>query len=189
MSTSIASHVGQEQTVEANGKTWTLARLTRAVWRDWFKWAKTVLPDPQGEAHKHVQKLAEEEFRMQKLLNAIRTPSDKRTPAQIELVEKNPDADPDLLAHLIRTNSDEQKHAATIGIDKAASHLSLDSAETQSLLKNLEGLSHLLFLLLKKHQPEVTPEEAYDVLLAIGHKKIEGIIIEASGIAPSSPKE
>lgn len=46
----MAAHVGREQTVEALGKSWTLARWDRAVWDKFLIWAATKIPDPRETA-------------------------------------------------------------------------------------------------------------------------------------------
>src|SRR4051794_28355490 len=43
-------HVGRPQTVEALGRTFTLARWTRAVWGEFLDWARNKLPDPRKAA-------------------------------------------------------------------------------------------------------------------------------------------
>jgi hypothetical protein len=46
----LAEHVGREQTFDALGRTYTLGRWTRAVWRGFVAWAKDQLPDPRVSA-------------------------------------------------------------------------------------------------------------------------------------------
>src|SRR3954468_17248808 len=51
----LAAHVGREQSFEALGRTWTLARWTRGVWRDFLEWARPRIPDPREVAARFLE--------------------------------------------------------------------------------------------------------------------------------------
>ena len=55
-------------------------------------------------------------------------------------------------------------------LEKAASYLGFNSPEMQSLLNSIEGGSHLAYLLLKPHHPDITEDDAYHVFMALSQK-------------------
>ncbi len=52
-------------------------------------------------------------------------------------------------------------------LDKAASYISVASPEMRSLLASVEGNAHLVWLLVRKHHPEVTEDEAYELFISL----------------------
>lgn len=114
-------HVGREQTEQALGERWTFGRWDRAVWADFFAYARTVLPNPVEVAAKSIDKLPQ--------------------PAAEFLVR--------------------------CALDKACSYLSVGSPEVQSFLSSIEGGSYLAYLLLRKHHPTLSEDDAFNVFMAM----------------------
>jgi hypothetical protein len=174
-------HIGREAEISVNKRTYKLSRLTRAIWRKWFEWARTMLPDPLKVAHAQVTELAREEWRLSKDAQAAQADA---------IVKDGQPADPAkaeeaaLLWHLVQTNRDEQKFLTRIAIDKAASYLSMDAPETQSLLGAVEGQVELLYLLMKPNHPEITPDDALEIHFAIGEEAMASKLAQAGGTLP-----
>lgn len=187
-----ASHVGQEQTVQALGQTWKLSRLTRGVWRQFFAWARTILPDPQAEAHKHISRLAKEEYQIRRVHSAVNTPEEHRTPEQralLALAENADYLDPGYLAHALQTNQDEQKQACTVGLDKATSTHSLNSPQIQSLLASIDGITQLMYLRLKPNHPDVTEDQAFSIVEEMSPEEAAASNRLASGESPPAKNQ
>lgn len=184
-----ANHVGLEQEVPALGQTWKLSRLTRGVWRQFFGWARTILPDPQAEAHKHISRLAKEEYQLRRIQAAVNTPDEHKTPEQralLALPENADYLDPGFLAHALQTNQDEQKQACTTGLDKATSTYSLNSPQIQSLLASIDGITQLMYLRLKPNHPDVTEDQAFAIVEEMSPEEASASHRVASGEAPAA---
>jgi hypothetical protein len=184
----IASHIGREVEITALDKTWRLSRLTRGLWREWFAWAKTVLPDPLKNAHEHVKNLVMEETALRQLQTALAKPEAARSIEESQLIIAK-GMPLDQVNLLLQTISDEQKHHTTVAIDKAASMMSFGSPEINSLLAHPDGMSRLLWLALKKHQPDVTEDDAFEILLQVGNDKMKEIFETLSGVNPTPEKK
>lgn len=81
------------------------------------------------------------------------------------------------------------KHAVDAALRASRTFLSINSAEVQSLLASLEGSVYTVWLLLREHQPNVTEDEAYKVVLDIGKDNLPGIFAIALGKSPEKKTE
>ncbi len=176
-------HIGQEVEVNALGKTWRLGRLDLGVWDAFFAWGKTVLPNPAEVAHAQVVKLQKEEFALTKRLAALAPAPDGTAPAAV-----GTDEDPEYLRFLLKNNAGEQEFITREGITKASTYLSFGSPEAQSLIGSIRGLSRLFWLLMRKHRPDATEEDAYGVVMELGKANAEGVLDLAGGKVPPGPK-
>ena len=61
-----------------------------------------------------------------------------------------------------------QKQAVRDAIELSQNYLSPDSPAVRELLGSLPGSVRMLWLLLRKHQPQVTEDEAFEMLVEVG---------------------
>lgn len=85
------------------------------------------------------------------------------------------------LKHLDHVPEKLQAAWVRMALDKKTCYLSVSSPEVQSLLASLEGTVHLLWLLLKPYQPEVTLDDAFEVAMRIGEQELDKILTRAAG--------
>lgn len=98
------------------------------------------------------------------------------------MVEEEKISNKALLAHRNKIKDE----LVTGAIKQAASYLDFGSPQVQSLLHSPLGGSHLLMLLLKAHQPDVTEEDAFQIIQEIGDQKLQHIMDVTTGkVAPS----
>lgn len=155
----LAGHVGREQTFEALGRTWRLARWDRAVWRDLLEWARPRIPDPRKTAAEFLAMLP---------------------PAVTTIVGGVPiTTDP---------NGDQKTEIVKAALADAQEYLSPTSPKVNALLGTLDGVCELFRLLLKPAQPDITDDQAYEIVLTIGQKQAEDLAKGTAGIAPP-PKD
>lgn len=164
-------HIGREIETTALGRTWRVSRWDRRVWVEFADWARTMLPDPIEALAKSIDKIAlkdaeilreilrkdqEEQARYEAALALCKTPEDTaRVPRPI------------LLAGKYIQQSDVMGRRA---LDKASSYLSFNSPEMNSLIGSVVGSGHLMYLLLKKHHPDVDEDTAFDVSTQLSHR-------------------
>lgn len=74
------------------------------------------------------------------------------------------------------------------GLDRKCAGLTPSNPNVLGLLNDPDGSSYLLMLLLQKHQPGVTHDEAYDVAMAVGIEEVARVTLEAQGAIPA-PKD
>lgn len=81
-----------------------------------------------------------------------------------------------------------KEHHQAIGqdaLDRANSAISIGSKAVNELLESPEGACYLLFLLVKKHHPDVTQDQAMDILMEVGLEAMKKKFDGASGQAPT----
>lgn len=170
MGSIIAPHVGREHTVEALGQTWTAGRFDLAVWDKFLSWARTQLPDPMDVAERSCLRLAAQERRLVEELAATRGDAEKAE-----------------LRGRIADLQAAQTHVARIGLDKGSSYLAVSSPEVTSLLGSPRGNAKALALLLAKHHPDVTEDEASLIALDAGPEQMRDLWAAVHGKQPASP--
>ncbi len=165
-----AAHVGRETTTEAFGVTWSFTRWTRAVWVKFAAWAKDFLPDPIEEVIKHIDKLAVKDA---EVIRQVRLAD------QAEMAKAAAEGRPPvLLAAGYKEMASEFREKA---IEQATCYLSFDSRQMASLTRSVPGASQLFYLLLKPNHPELTEDDAYEILIAVGQAEVDRIFETVSG--------
>ncbi|MBY0523426.1 MAG: hypothetical protein K2R98_08500 [Gemmataceae bacterium] len=159
-----ASYRGRETETQALGTTWRFARWTVNVLDDFTAWAKTQLPDPIDVAQAKVDELAAAEF---------------------DLLQRKDMPEPELKKRLF-VNRQAQERLSKIAMEKACSYLAFTAPEFQSLLNSSRGSAQLLQLLLRKHHPNVTADEAFNIATAVEKKELERIFAVTAGKSPPS---
>jgi hypothetical protein len=167
---SVAEHVGRECTFDALGKPWTASRWSRRVWNDFVEWAKPLVPDPLEVALRHVDAATLKDAEIVRRLR------------QADLVEevaaKAEGRPPVMIAPLYSPIANDMVKAAQ---ERAETYLHINSMAIQSVVKSLPGESYLFFLLLRKHQPTVTPDQAEEILEELPREEVNRILATASG--------
>ncbi len=159
---------GAEQEVSALGKTWRLSRQTRHVWREFAAWARAVLPDPIEAVAKQVEAAALADARVIRELLRQDAEAKQRQGVGLSL---------ELAGKYVQLSDTLAQKA----IDKAASYLDFGGPELSSLLRCPEGQIRMLWLLLKKHQPGATEDEADDLYNDLGPHKVAAVFRTAAG--------
>jgi len=77
-----------------------------------------------------------------------------------------------------------QAEVARDALDRANMGLSIGSRPVSALMDSPEGACQLLYLLLKKHQPDVTEDDAMDILMEVGLEAVQKRFDRASGTPP-----
>jgi hypothetical protein len=90
------------------------------------------------------------------------------------IVDKLP---PEVALQLIRETLDKRPVAVTI--DNPAVHF---------LIESKEGKVHLFWLLLRKHHPDITKQQVFDILLEVGEIVQAQALEQAAGKPPPRPK-
>jgi hypothetical protein len=73
-------------------------------------------------------------------------------------------------------------------LDKAASYLSFNSAEVDSLLKSIPGSAYIFYLLLKPHHPDMTEDLAYEIMSSLANEEVQRILTTVRGQADAPAK-
>lgn len=171
-----ADHIGREVTETVLGKAWTFSRWDRAIHQEFSKWAQTMLPDPLEAVQRNLDKIALKDAAILRQLQIDDLAETKRA------IEEKREA---ILLHKQYTPFADllvQK-----ALDKAGMYLGFGSPEVTSLINTAEGSTHLLFLLLKQHQPEVTPDQAYAVMVSLG-PRLKDVLAAVQGKSEAAPK-
>jgi hypothetical protein len=69
-------------------------------------------------------------------------------------------------------------------LEEKTSFLSLESPKVAALMRAPEGMMQLLYLLLKKHQPEATEDDAMAIVMEVGEATTHANFDKASGTLP-----
>lgn len=165
----LVNFIGKEQTIEALGRNWKLARLELNILDEWMEWAKEKLPDCLEAAHRHVERLVKRSL-------------------EIEEQYKG-DEHKRLREKLLKTIDEEQEYVVRQALNDDQAGLSLDAPRIKGLYGSIAGLTHLFYLLLKVHQPDVTTKEAGEIVAALGREEIMGELDKAGGVAPPNPPD
>jgi len=156
----VAQHIGREATIEGVcGRAWKLPRLTRGITVKFEEWAGAQLANPIKAAREEVEALA---------VRAVEIKRDKSL-------------DDETRAELLAANLRQREQITEAAIERSQVPM---SARANALLNTQAGATHMLYLLLKVHQPDVTEEQAFDVLMEIGLDAVQEKIDTAAGVAP-----
>jgi hypothetical protein len=136
-----ASYRGRETETKALGKTWRVSRWTLNVLDEFNDWARTILPDPLAVAEKEV-------LRLQRGARTVR---------------EDRELDDEEKQFRLQGNLEQQERISRLAMDEATSYLSLQSKQFQSLINSARGAAHLLLLLLREHQPDITEDVAFGI--------------------------
>lgn len=172
-----ADHIGVEIEKEALGQKWRFSRWTREVWRALASWAKDVLPDPYEALSKNLDKIALKDAEILRQLQIA---------DNAERVKAKAESRPAILmAPQFRPFADTMVDKI---IDKANSYLSFNSPELNSLINSAMGGAQLYYLLLKPNHPDITEEQAYEIMLALSSEDAKEIVAAVSGRSHAKPK-
>lgn len=184
------SHIGREVEANALGRAWRFARWDRGVWVAFADWAKGKLPDPIEAMAKSIDQVAAADMlALRRLLEA-----DQKAKARYEadLAKCTGDQERAALPRPV-TVADKYTSIADMlaqrALDKASSCVSFNSPEMQSLMTNPVGSGYIVWLLLRKHQPDVTEDTAFDVGMELAQRgELPEIFNTTQGKVPPRPK-
>lgn len=169
MTANNVGHVGRETEATALGKRWRFSRWDRSVWVAFAEWAKAKLPCPIEAMSRSIDKVALKDAEVLRgLLEADqrrKAEHQQRLKACKSKEEQQALLPPVLMADQFLPISDQLAQKA---LDKASCHVSFSSPELHSLMSNPIGSGYIVYLLLQKHHPGVTEDEAFDVSMALG---------------------
>lgn len=148
------SFCGKECEVQALGQTWRFGRWTLGVLDEWTDWARGQLPNPIDEAVKVIERMELDE-------------QERKITNQRLLLTRN-------------KIKDELVNAA---MRRASSYLAFNSPEVQSLMNSPRGAARLVKLLLKTNHPDVSEEQALDLVMALG-EDLQRIMLVTAGKSP-----
>lgn len=174
-----AGHIGREYTTPEKflGRKWTFGRWTRAVWVAFAEWARETLPDPLTVAMKAIEQAT---LRDAEILREL-----SRRDAD-ELAKAGKENRPPVLV------LEKWKPISDTLIDKAQElancYLDFNSRQFRSLLTSPPGASYAMYLLLREKQPDVTPDVAYDLLMALGQDEITKVFAQVQGSTGGGPE-
>jgi hypothetical protein len=86
--------------------------------------------------------------------------------------------------HLKDFPPEQASRLVEIAGEKAVNYLQENSADVAALLQRVDGLGYLFYLLLRPHQPEVTLDEAFDVVVDLGLEAAARLRERAEGRVP-----
>jgi hypothetical protein len=85
---------------------------------------------------------------------------------------------------LARLPAEHHKEIVRLGMEASAEYLSIGSPQVMRCVSSVEGMTHLMYLLLQKHQPGTTEDEAFAIIMEIGQDRMRGVVKEAGGTVP-----
>lgn len=85
------------------------------------------------------------------------------------------------LKHLDTIPPDLRDSWVRMALDRKLTFLSLGSPEVRTLLTSLEGTVRVLWILLKKYQPDATEDDAFDVAMELGQAELDALVKRVSG--------
>ncbi len=175
---------GRDCEERALGRTWKFSRFTRNVWIELAKEGRRLMPDPIAVAMEAIDAFIDKDAQVLRRLRQ----QDEEEASRAKAEGRNPI----LIAGSFTSLSEGLERRA---YEKKTAYLSAGSPELQLFIMSPEGQSYLLFLLLKKYQPEIDIDTAYDVYreLAVvngqdGRMTVEDIITTCNGRSPEPAK-
>jgi hypothetical protein len=168
---------GVEADVQALGRTWRLSRATRAVWRGFADWAREVLPDPLASVAAVIETVAAADAAvmrglMEQDVAGLTRARENGTPA-VTVADKYAQ-----MAEVLTQRA----------LDRAGARFNWGCPEMMALLTRPDASARMVWLLLKKHQPDVTEDEADDVANELGPARFAELFVRASGRIPPEKK-
>ncbi len=157
-----ASHHGREVTFPALGQSWTVARFDLDLLARWIDWARPQIPDPLEVAEAEVLRLAE----------------------KIEAARTDETMGEDRKHLRVRAWQEQIERISRLAMAEAAEYLSITSPEIQSLMNSPEGAGEIFRLLLEKHHPGITHEQAVKIVSDLGPSKTRQLMAQTQGKGP-----
>ena len=164
-----AEHVGREQTVEALGRTWKVSRWTRNTWDEYTAWAASKLPDPLAVVEESLERM------MARAEAAHRR----------GLSERAKDSPPPPAFAISAQWKEMAERLLQTAFDQSTCYLAVNSPQMMSILNSPGGGVHMLWLLLREHQPGVTEDEAHDLHTALSGEAMGELFAVAQGRVPA----
>jgi hypothetical protein len=176
--------IGRDCEETAIGRPWKFSKFTRLVWADLAQEGRRLMPDPVVAMLEVCDAVAAKDSEIIRKLRAA--DSEEIVKAKAEK------RDPILVAPLYEPIMKGFEDRAFV---MKTRYLSAGSPDLNEFLMSTEGQSYLFFLLLRKYQPEITDEIAYDVYRDLGvnngrdgRKTPNQIIDICNGTAPEPAK-
>ncbi len=135
--------LGQDTSVKALGKEWTISRLELRIVRAFKEYVAGIVGDPYAQINDRLFDLLPQE---------------------------------EQLAMLRQAKQDKEDLAC----------FSLNGPLAKRFLQMEEGIAVFGQLMLKKHHPDITQEEAFDVWLSVGQEQMNKALASAAGEAPNA---
>jgi hypothetical protein len=178
--------IGMEEEIQALGKTWKLSRWDIEIWNQWLEWAKEKFPDPVATIRKELKAYTlEDQLLNRDLQRQVQKHQLEKDPAKKALLQ----AEIDNLADQLAANKTIEEMMMKEAIKEASNAISLASPKAFQLMGSGEGMSYMLMLLLKKYQPDVTLEDAMQIVAERGSNSINNSFDTAAGTPPLSKKK
>lgn len=165
-----AGHIGREAEITALGRTWTLCRWDRLIWREFLKWVKANSPDPLEAVTAHIDTIQLKDA--ETLRELLKRDMEEEVKARAE------NRQPVLIAPRFRDAADTILEKA---VDKATSRLAIDSKETQAAVRDADGQLQVAWLLLHRKQPDVTLELAEQIVADCPKDKWDEALLIVTG--------
>lgn len=166
---------GREQELTALGKGWKLSVCNRHVWKAFAEFVQTVMPDPIRAVANVIEQVASADAAVLRGLFAKDKEAKDAKRNEVSLADK--------YVQMAET-------ITNVAIMKAAARMSFGSYEMLDLLRWPDAQCKMLFLLLRKHQPDISEDTADEILNEIGH--LEGfkkLFVTACGQVPPPQKK
>lgn len=173
----MVSHIGREVTVSVMGQSWTFSRWTRKVWIALTDYAKGRVPNPLVEAHAVLPGyiIADAEAIRQLVIadeaEKVKAAEEGRLPV--------------LMASKFSPSSDMLIQKS---IDKRNLYMGFGSPELGAFMQSVDGMSFIFYLLLKPNHPDVTEDDAYEIMMAMDAADKARVMSVTRGDAQATPK-
>jgi hypothetical protein len=166
----MSDYIGRETTGDILGQRWTFSRATRAVDVDFAEFARGLLPDPVEVMTRNLEKLSlrDAETLRQLQIADVKEVEKARTENRAAI----------LMAPQYIPFADVMTRQV---VQKMGTYQGFGSPEVNSVLASAEGMSYFLYLLLRRHHPEVTLDKAHELWIALGDKRASALITRCRG--------
>ena len=155
-------YLGRETTTKALGYEWRFSRFNIEIADQYAEWAAKKLPDPIQLGLAAMRHLASREY-------------------ELRQAEGIPDAVRQQEMYVLHK---QQEQVGSEAMSAARSYLSFNDPAFQSLANSPVGSAKLIHLLLHKHHPEVSEEEAFILAQAIDRDEYQRILETVRGTSP-----
>lgn len=176
----LAEHIGRETTIKVQRGELRLSRWDRVIWDRFLDWCKVRSPDPVEAVSRSIDKLVLKDAEIFREL--------MRRDMEEEAKAKAEGRAPVLVADKFQATHTQLLDKV---VDKVASRLGVNSPEVQAMVWSPSGSAYLLYLLLQRHQPQITEDEGlgiYDELSQSRPQEIQRVFRVAQGFYEGAEK-
>lgn len=191
------NHIGKEVEFQARGRTWRLCRWDRDIWDEFLTWAKTQLPDVLGAVENRLVGLALRQQAVQEKLNDRYLIAGAAAPAGMPMgLTPGLPPLPGTLGDDPETKRLQQEVVALQGLQDriiqgaltlAAEPVIIGAPRVAQLLRSPEGGMQLAWCMLRRHQPDVTRNDALEIFLELGPDRMQEYFDRAAGTSGAAP--